>query len=76
MYIMSQVKILFFFPDDPQSLVGGRWMEGAKQADGGPLPSILRNRCHQDLLLCLEFTRNKIHREMTNGELKLENEVL
>lgn len=76
MYIMSQVKILFFFPDDPQSLVGGRWMEGAKQADGGLLPAILRNCCLQDLLLCLKFTRNKIHREMTNGELKLENEVL
>lgn len=51
-------------------------MEEAKQADGGPLPAIIRNRCHQDLFLCLEFTRNKIHREMTNGELKLENEVL
>ena len=74
--MISQVKILFFFPVGPQSLVGGRWMERAEQVDRGPRLAVLGNPCRRDLLLCPEFTRNKIHSEMTNSELKPENEVL
>ena len=74
--MISQVKILFFFPVGPQLLVGGRCMERAEQADRGPRLAVLGNPCCRDLLLCPKFTRNKIHSEMTNGELKPENEVL
>lgn len=70
-------RLRFYFPFQlahSHWRVGDGWSVWSRQT--GPRLTVLGNPCRPDLLLCLEFTRNKTHSEMANSELKLESEVL